>query len=352
MQESFCIGIAGYFCLYYAFHYKEFRGIVRWIVIGFCLGAAICILAPANFVRLSNTDQSFSVLRYVKGVVTVVSNVNGFIILVVMAGMMAINKRIRPKMLSFFRAHGMMIVIALISCLFATLIVFNGHHQLFSVEVYCLLIIVCAIYQGILLKHLCWEKYLNVFAAVVLLGLAVPVEQTRTVLSNAYKEFLENAKRPHDGIVVAETYLNLATQERTWIDRFAYYGDELSWTPWPSSYLSRGKSPNLIKVVLPTTPSRIISSCQKRFEVGNMVYKHPDQNFYIVRLPKGQENGMLHIERKVTWLGSLHNKRRRGSPLFAEDREFKDYRSFEDGNYTYYIVLDVPALGLVKLSVI
>ena len=54
LQESFSIPIAGVLFLYYCFNYRQFTGAIVWLVSGYWLGSIILIIAPGNFVRLSN----------------------------------------------------------------------------------------------------------------------------------------------------------------------------------------------------------------------------------------------------------------------------------------------------------
>ncbi len=56
-HEAFSIGLSAAFFLYYSFHIKQFKGIVKIISIGLWLGTLTLIISPANFTRYSGISN-------------------------------------------------------------------------------------------------------------------------------------------------------------------------------------------------------------------------------------------------------------------------------------------------------
>ncbi len=56
-HEAYCLGLSGAFFFYYLFHFKEFKGVQIWIVIGYWLGTLVLFSAPGNFFRLTQGES-------------------------------------------------------------------------------------------------------------------------------------------------------------------------------------------------------------------------------------------------------------------------------------------------------
>lgn len=341
LQESFCIGMAGYFCFYYTLHYRELRGKTAWMVIGFCLGATACVLAPSNFVRLGATEsKAVGLLKYIGGVMLVIINAKTYVLMFLSLVVLWCSKKHKLVTREILSTHALLITSASINALFVAVVAYTGSHQITGIELFSLIVLLSIAYELWIVSSPKAERIINYVSYTLVIALCIPLWQQRATISNAYKDYVRNASHPQNGIVVATDYMHELTLERGWLRaNFVRSQESLSNTVWLSRYLTNGKNDSLFHTILPQTPEYIISACTETNRVGDGVYRPKDYNFYIFRC-RSDRGACAKITRKVTLFGGIRNKIQTGSPYEVSNQKLSSMFHISSQDETYYIELD------------
>lgn len=345
LQESFCIGIAGFFCIYYALHFKRLRGRVAWIISGFCIGAALCVLAPSNFSRASNGGGStFDLYRFFMAFY----GARCFTCATITFMLLLALKKWRSTAMDILRKHDIIVISSVINIAFAAVIAFTGKHQFTGIETYSILVIICLLYELHLIRK---ERILNTFSAIMLICLAFILWPQRYAVSSSYKAFLENAGKSKNGVVVAKDYMTEVTKPKDWLRANFVRAEEIySFNKlWASRYLSYGKNDSLIVNVLPDEPSEITKICNAKHQRGANVYK-ADANYYVIRLSKDAENTVFTVTKRQNAFDSLRSKLAHKEPFTVSTIETKDMDFAEDSLYRYHILYDYPDFEIISVE--
>ena len=342
MQESFSIGIAGALGIYYLFNIKELKGTKAYLVLGFILGSCLVVLAPANFVRFDNApESSYSIKQKFLQIVRVGLSLRMFFIMILCFSLLLV-KQSKEVFNDIFKRNAILILASIINVAFAALVAMKGKHQLVSVELFSILVVILLLYN---FRTFVSENQLKLswLCFAVLLMLYGPIYKCRQTYHDAYLTVVENAKHSKDGIVVGKEYESLCAGYSGWLaERFAMR-EQLSWDfniKGLSLMLSNGNDSSLVKLILPDSLENIAELCIEENQVGNYVYKAKNLGYYVVRIkPDDLSNKKISLYLESGVLGKHFNKLvNKGSAL--PDKEYsmtKDNTcSFDD--YLYHVV--------------
>lgn len=354
LQESFCIGIAGYFVLYYMFHISRLKGKIAYMVCGFCIGTLICVMAPGNFVRLeSSVVKAAGLMKFMAGFAFVITNAKTTILLFLTCVILFISKRYRHFVKLVIKKHALLLSSISINVFFIIAIAYTGDHQLYGIEHFSLLILVFIIYMRWLQHSPRAIKILTIGSYVFVTLLSIPVWLQRTSIANAYDAYMHNARNTKDGVVVATDFMKEICMKRGWVRyNFVRSQEDMSNTIWPSRYLTNGENDSLIQTILPQTPSFIVSACNENNKVAEGIYKPEDYFFYIIRCKSNESWRTVQITRKVTFLGEIRNKLQTGNPYETSEEMLSCKSCFQSGDYIYYIELDNQSFPIQRIELI
>ena len=229
LQESFCIGISGYFLYYYIKNPKLFKGSVIPIVIGFLIGSAIVVAAPGNLVRVEREiPDTFILLRFVKNFLFLFGG-GGKVLVIFVGTIILMWFKKRDLLISFYKEYELLFFVMFFNILFLVFIAFSNYRQLMSINLYAIILLVILLYQfyGYFITK--YHLVINFLIIVFLIYSSIHIYNDRKDISNAYNELWENARVAKNGIVVDEKYDSILTTKNNWytkkFTRRQYLGD-------------------------------------------------------------------------------------------------------------------------------
>ena len=343
LQESFCIGISGYFLYYYFKNQKSFKGSIVPIVSGFLIGTAIIVLAPGNFTRFEQLSAHTSFLgKFFANALSLLFGGYGlflFFMLSIIAWF-----RNRNLLYSVLKQHDIFLFSIILNGLFVAMFAYTGDHQLTSIGVFTMilfLILLFSLLGDVIRLH---ETKLTFFVALICIVFSVLLFQERKKTSLAYDEMWENARITKNGIVVDEKYDSLSALKKNWLlSNFTQYKPiGMYERKWMSLYLTDGKDEHHCRVVLPDKPDAIVNYCVPKYQVSHNVYKPTHKNYYIL-VTHGEPSSTktIHVVSESFPKFAIINMIKTGSPNTVQDiplSSLLDY--FTMGNNTYYIYRD------------
>ena len=342
LQESFCIGISGYFLYYYFINPKLFKGSVIPIVIGFLIGSAIVVAAPGNLVRVEReVPDTFILIRFVKNFFFLFGG-GGKVLVIFVGTIILLWFKKRDLLISFYKEYDFLFGIILFNVLFLVFVAFSTHRQLMSVNLYVIILLVVLLYQ---LFGKVISKYhiaINIIITVFFVYSSIQIYNERKVISNAYNELWENARIAKNEIVVDEKYDSLLATKNNWytkkFTRRQYLGvfDRV----WIAYYLTDGKDKKHCSRILPDQPDLIKSYCIPENQVSHNVYKPNNKHYFIIVVNNRDSltNKSIHVINESFPMSKVINYLKTGSSKTVLDlplSEIADY--FNSENKTYYI---------------
>lgn len=354
LQESFCIGISGYFLYYYFINPKLFKGSVIPIVIGFLIGSAIVVAAPGNLVRVEREiPDTFILLRFVKNFLFLFGG-GGKVLVIFVGTIILMWFKKRDLLISFYKEYELLFFVMFFNILFLVFIAFSNYRQLMSINLYAIILLVILLYQfyGYFITK--YHLVINFLIIVFLIYSSIHIYNDRKDISNAYNELWENARVAKNGIVVDEKYDSILTTKNNWytkkFTRRQYLGDfERLWMGY---YFTDGKDAQHCKVVLPDKPDVIVNYCVPEFQVSKDVYKPKNKNYYVIVTHGGSSSAKtIHIVSESYPKDAIVNKIKTGSPNTVQNIPLStiiDYFTLEKN--TYYIYRDIQDMKALSVE--
>lgn len=343
LQESFCIGISGYFLFYYFKYPKLFKGSVIPIVLGFLVGSVIIVVAPGNYIRFEEVSAQTPITeKFFSNILSFLFGGYGLPLLLLLCLVAWFRKR--DVLYSVLKQHDIFLFSIIFNGLFVSLFAYTGDHQLTSIGVFSMILFLILFYNLIGDAIQLYEIKFTFVIALLWIFIFVIVFQERKKISLAYDEMWENARITKNGIVVDEKYDSLSSLKKNWLQsNFTRY------TPigfyerkWMSLYLTDGKDEHHCRVVLPDKPDVVVKYCVPKFQVSQNVYKPIHKNYYIlVTYGEPSSTKRFHVVSETFPKMVIINMIKTGSPNAIQDKSLSsllDY--FTIGNSTYYIYRD------------
>lgn len=350
LQESFTIGLSGAFFIYYCFHINEFKGSVRWLVLGFWIGTAIVTWAPGNFVRMEveKTQNIFvGITRYTKNIISLVIETKLLLGVIFLSMILSVKNSGGIK--NFLSKNTILLLSMIIEAL-VVILVYSGARQLTSIELFALILLVKMLYEfgGRLVDK--YHVALEVLMVVILLIVYVPVYGYRRDGFVAYKNLYET--KVVDSCIVNDSYFRIQREHQKAFlsSRYTYQVDFEDWVYRGFSLMkSDGREPYLVKAILPISQDSIIKLFdEKRHENG--IYHNEKDGYYIIERPADMPiTKCLAWSEPVTCIGKWRNSVMGYSNDYRIDVT-QNLRWFErDGNL--YYVFYKPHYKVFNLSV-
>lgn len=342
LQESFSIGIACMLFIYLLVHHSNLERISKILIVGFIVGSVIVVCAPANFIRFNYTnDASLGFSSKIWQCVRVALSLRLFWLMLLMIAWRILAKR---SLKSISSEYWWAVGICVIHVIFAGVVAMTGKHQLTSVELFSMLVIICLLYD----KYYTWisvhsEKCLFALLSIYVI-LYFPVFVIRKAANEGHQAFMESAQMTTTGEVIHPGYkYNLDSYDNWLVKRFVLLEDYYDiWIKnGLSLYLTKGENLHYIASVLPDHKSAIISMCNSENNISYGVYKDEQYPFYIVTIPTSQKDELqCSVEMRPGVVGRLLYSLVRGDEKKIDKRvyDFNTFNNFEVDDITYAIV--------------
>lgn len=196
LQESFSLGFAGAFFLYYIFNIKKINRPLLFLLIGFYIGVSFNVLAPSNFNRQSGVG--FIHFNYLISCCSSPAIVLCFLSLIyfTITDKLYIKEKLKDNLI--------LVLSIFVNMSFAFIVAYGGRHSLTSVSVFSLILLFKlwmpkAFFQK---KH----TYISVALLVVIMITYIPVYLMREKSYNSYNTFISQIGKNEDGIYYQEDY--------------------------------------------------------------------------------------------------------------------------------------------------
>lgn len=330
LQESFSIGLAGALFFYYAFQRKKINVNNAVMTLGYFLGTAILVFAPANFVRLEGNGGIGIHLNAILGAMFSPSVVALGVIL-----MLGLWFR-RKATVTFIKDNALLLLALLISFVFAFFIAYNGRHQ-FTFGYILSVVLLMRWLQTLSIKP-AWQKV----TAVVLLALMavtyVPVLQARKAYTQGFNHLMAQAAASQEGIVCSRPFADAQYAvcrndllNNNLVLTIDFSGEESFWQKCVSIEVSGGKTIHHFRQFLPDTPGNIAKACNSDSQIADSLYRIFDG--YVVAVTTTDSVPTIVTERKA--------KISLMSPTTLED---KPCNHFVWNGRHYYIFNNLPEI--------
>lgn len=351
LQESFSIGLSCVLGLYMLTNLKKLHGTQKYLIIGFILGSVVGILAPSNFLRFETHrgDSSFSIIGLFLQCIRVLLSLRMFWLMSILLFICFIKNKKKQNLKEYLWAFG----ICIINILFAIVVAMTGKHQLVSVELFSMIIIICLIYDyynDFLNKY---SKYFSLGLIAIYLLLLVPVVKYRFLINKEYNSIMLQAGDVDSDTIVDKEF-GLYSQTSNWlISKYCMLNDYSKWNKRGLSlYLTRGSNGHKIKSIIPAEKDTIISYCIQTNVINEEVYKRPASPYYILRIPFSDiDRFQCHIDSRPGFIGGLFIKYvlRKDNYVDRQVLNVSHCNTFKTGEYIYAIVPDYPQIQDVRI---
>lgn len=354
MQESFSIGLSVGVFFWMFINRKHVTYIQRSLIISYCIGSAIVILAPSNFLREDswNSGSTSYIIRFICGLCSVLLYCHT---MVVMCMCLIICAFVSPTRIKIFCKENICLLIAVgISTIFVAGVAFTGPHQLVSIELFSAIILL-----RLLITYKWFDKFLHnrytvLLLSVILIGICLPIYYYRSNVKRAYEQMINTAKHSTDGCMIGGDYDHYSFGQRNFFVKYytsTEFNQDVPLTSL-SMYLSCGKNKSFINTRLPKSKKEIVAMCTDEINTTNSkVYHKGNDCFYVVK--STEENVTLLIEEKLNWMSNLRAMLL-SHPIETQTKmiDATSLYHFNDGHNYYYIIYNSDAYPISKISVI
>lgn len=351
LQESFSIGLSFVLGVYLLVHIKQIKQIQLYMILGFCAGAIICICAPSNFLRFMNSEGgSFHLNGLLLQCIRVALSLRMFYLafIVVCLSWYYLKKKQRSLSVEYWWMLG----ICFVNIIFASIVAMTGKHQLVSIELFSILIIVCILYDWyahILKKY---TKKILMCLLFLYMILYIPIFYYRWVVNDGYQSLIEQSIKNSNGVVVADKYEYGRTIYNWFTERYTMQENYGEWNRnGLSLYLTRGVNINYISSIIPESETSIVSNCVPENAVGNGVYKSSESSYYVLKFPIENKHIRYCTKLKPGIIGGCLYHIIYGKAQYYDESIgwARDCNSFDFEGYTYAIVQDASQIHSVAL---
>lgn len=358
LQESFSIGISGALFIYYCFNFKEFKGSIIWLVIGFWIGTCIVTLAPGNFLKL----ESYPIGRRFDGLIKYVSNL-GYLICnsklsVISIILMIITYLSNKNEFKNFIKKNQLFLLSNIFNGIIVIITYAGERQLTSIELFSLILIIKLLYIN---SAAAIERHTIIINTVIIISILCIypfVYKYRKLNYNKYENF---SNRPViGGTIVDKDYLsiNKYLNDRSISKYYVGYTGTFINTEWGQSLLrTKGRDLEYVKLILPIDKYELEELFDKRgitesknIYVNNEDYEyiHDSNDIYYFRVPQDNEIVSLKYVATPKLLGKLRSYI--FNTPYTQLETINSTTTYIYNNYRYYI-MDPNPNTIIKLDV-
>lgn len=354
LHESFSIGVSAALFLYYCLNINEFKESIVYLISGFFVGTCIVVLAPGNFVRLSN-ESSFNyvniktlIINYTWLILKHLEALKIFSLMIILLIILYIKYRKKTKL--FIKNNYTYIISAIIPFLFVIFIAYTGEYQYTSIALFSIIVI-----SKILLTYL--GKFIEKFRIAILSSVIlffiisyISVYMIRSEVSKSYKNIVMQAAKSSNGIISGKYQIYHYRDKLISSDKFrnqfigsqSFMGDK-HLKSHLSKYLTNGNNKKLINCVLPFSREEIIGFCTEDNKMNSdNLYKTAEYPFFVVPIEDNlsPKNINIQIIYERTLPGKIRNKFINRSQYIYQNIQCHGYDSelFKYKNKNYVIV--------------
>lgn len=351
LQESFSVGISAYLLLYCCINYKKINIHALCILIFYVIGSSIVVFAPSNFIRLSSEGASSDVISYVLRIIRVALSLRAFWLFVVSFVVYLYYKRNEAR--NFILRNQLLFISACVNIIFAAIIAFTGKHQLVSIELFSIILLVKLMFS---LSPSLMNLKNNILCLSLFMTLYIPIYIYREKVSDSYEIVLNNSLNVVNNEIVAEEYENICVTNNWFIvnycrrdtfNKFNRVGLSL--------YRTDGKNPNLIRSVLPASKNEIKSICSKEYEISEHVYRRFSYNFYVIKLSNNIELKNIVVESYIEpgYIGKylyklIDVKSQKTTKTYAK-YDVSNCNQFKDDDNRYIIINPIDPISDLRV---
>ena len=345
MQESFSLGMSGALFIHFCLHTKDLNKGERALILGLWIGTIVVSLSPANLIRFTREGGGIEenmLMAILTRVYTILVNAPIVsLLLLVLSISLCVKKKIT---LDFIHTNYLWLCSIVINSLFVIFIAYTGKHQLTSISLFALIILMKWIlaYHGALLSA--FGKYITRLAFLFLCILYIFVYKYRHDIYIGHNQLVEAVSKSKDGLIVAPTYVKCCAQRSNWIarnfTRQEIYKDFSK--KGVSLWLTRGNKDNLVTSILPDEKENLIKMCCESNKVNNCFFKTSDGFYFILRISNDEnaETKQVQVEYKPNVASTIKGILKHTDSIIREERNLAEFECFKDMDYVYYVVYD------------
>ena len=352
MQESFSIGISAIIVIYAMTQWTEITKARKVLMFGFVLGSIFCVCAPSNFVRFA-TEQgsSFSIMRIMWQCVRVGLSLRFFWIMLISVILICIFSKKRCKAISGM--YWLMIGACLINGCFAALVAMTGKHQLVSIELLSILIMICLLYERCYAYLLRYKSACIILLAILYVLVYIPAVYYRHAINKGQLKIVNEALQSDRGVVVGKEYESLCMETNWFATRFTRQDNYQGFNKKGLSlWLTRGSNIHYVTSVLPEEENTIIAMCKPENRISDFVYKEAQCPFYVICVPTDKKDAIQYkVGLKPGFIGGILYSLVYGKGNHMDEKEGRitDCNNFDISGSTYAIVQDTSPIQSVKV---
>lgn len=345
-QEAFSICIAGALGIYYIFHFKEVRGALWWLLIGFAIGAIIGVFAPGNFVRITTLEvpsrlKIYDIEQMLKHRLFFQS-----LIAVTIISLIVDIRAHRPL---FICKNWLYYISIVISLLFAACIAYHDLYQLTIIQIFSIILTIKFLYEycyPALLRR--WDKYLATTMIILILVIYLPSLLLRQHALQGYKEVECSIINTHDSIAYDS---QLEQFHYVVLPKYHFWGNCVNGVYFHTLYTEpslvtlrlTGSEQPLYNLILPDSVDNIRAMCDESNQIADSIFISPNKAYLIVRLKQSnQAKNYILVERTVANNPISRTKDRLKKRVYKENKytlqPSQFIRKFTHEEYIYYIV--------------
>lgn len=318
LQESFCIGLSAALVLYHVVNYKTLNCNKVSVVVGYLVGASVCILSPANWKKADDANKGLSIDAILDLLTTY--SIILFCVLLLVCFICS-----RNKFREYVKANAVLILTFAFTISFALFYVYNGSRQ------YTLSTLLSIILSVRIFNCLRIRGFNIIQKSVIVLGLLLffvyypEMYHLRKNIGVAYYNIVGETVKNKNRIVINDSY-EIARQEieNNVLNKYfrinALNGSRDS--RYMSLLVSDGSDANYIEAVLPIAIEDMRSLCKEDYKIVrlyNNIYAYSSKYKYML--------DEVVLEYKTTF---------RNPNRWHDFNSNPEYRVEHDGKY-YYI---------------
>ena len=281
MQESFSMGLCAGLLIYHLFTIKKMT-FPKLVIIGsFGLGACFSIFAPSNFLRAQGRVglQMDSIWYLVESPVFVV------FLLLCLACIFFARKRV-----FLFARENTVLLIAFITTLTFSLMIFNGEQQLTMVKLLSLILSLRLLYS-FELKNILIIKKLLVLIGVTLCLISYPIMYTmRKELGESYYEVERKTYKSKSRVIVDTKHDDAIYRIEQSIFAKYYNITPIDGAGSLSIYISEGRDRKYLEGVIPVSMEEIKQKCDNNSDKASVTHIRNNTYAFVLKKKYNPEN--------------------------------------------------------------
>lgn len=297
MHEGFSVPLSVFFLYYIIKHRKSISRPLVYFIIIYWIGAALTVLAPANFNRLGETNylvgagESF----FTRARMVLLGLIKGEYLVQLFLGISILAFILRKNCRPLLHPIYPFIFIGLLSLCFDVLIAYIGSHQLVPIALMATLIFSYIISNMNFLRKKSVRIIINFILLIIMSIVYINVYDARKTIKVEWDNLHQTAAIKDVEYIDASKLIEACESPEDIIQRFTskrdlmlhiqskHFFEKLS-----SVKATAGANPDKIKAILPQSRERIQQLCMSQSPISENLYE--SNGYYILRINKDDSN--------------------------------------------------------------